>query len=111
VASIKIAKRIAAELTAKAGSDYDAGLTAYGDPRPLGVHGNALSLWATGDTRRDLAFKSDGGTKVRAVLGTPYAKYLIGKYQILPNRTLPVNWQKLLEQWAEYELDQHMEAG
>ncbi len=108
VAAVKIAKKAAPPLTGEFAGDFDAGLTAHGDPRPLGVEGNALSLVQSGDTRRDIKFTSDGGTKIRAVLGTKYAKYLIGKYGILPSGTLPTEWQKLLAKVSEAELDRLM---
>jgi hypothetical protein len=62
----KVAARAAAEITALARASFDGGQTVYGDARPAGKHGNALSLVATGFTRDNLQFVSDGGTKIRA---------------------------------------------
>jgi hypothetical protein len=89
----KAAAEIADEITRQARASFDGGQTVYGDARPTGVHG-PLSLVKTGTTRDSLRFSSDGGTKVRAVLGNPYMKYLIGKYVILPigNAALPFSW-------------------
>ena len=111
VAAVQIAKKAAPEVTGELTGDFDAGQTAYGTPRPLGVNGNPLSLVASGATRGDLGFKSDGGTKLRAVLPTKYAKYLIGKYGILPVGGLPTAWSKLLAKTANSVIDKHMEAG
>lgn len=90
----KVAAQAAGEITALAQASYDGGRTVYGDPRPAGVKGNALSLVESGFTRGALRFVSDGGTKIRASLGRRYAKYLIGKYVILPigNAALPFAW-------------------
>lgn len=102
VAAQAVATRAAAPLTSRAGSDYDGGRTAYGEARPPGVNGNALSLVKSGDTRSLLRFTSIG-TRVRVVLGTPYAKFLIGKYKILPN-SLPRPWATELERITGEEL-------
>jgi len=93
-----VASQAAPELTAAARADFDSGLTAYGAPRPSGVNG-PLSLVATGATRATLGFSSQG-TVMRAVLTTPWAKYLVGKYQVLPSgdRTdIPPKWKRSLD--------------
>lgn len=82
-------------LTQLAGQAYDQGRTVYGESRPLGVNGNALTLERTGATRRDTRFTSVG-TVVRCTLSTKWAKYLIGKYSILPNGSLPRDWSRKL---------------
>lgn len=69
--------------------------TVYGDTRPLGADGNPLTLQRSGRTRATMKFVANG-TTVRCVLGTPYARYLIGKYGILPNGALPVEWSRRL---------------
>lgn len=68
----------------------------YGEPRPAGADGKPLDLERTGDTKRTLRFRTTG-TIVSCVLGTDYARYLIGKYGILPNGALPVAWSRRLE--------------
>lgn len=89
--AIGVAKRTAPLLTKFARSDYDSGRTVYGGTRPLSTQGEKLSLDATGDTRRQLTFKATG-TQMRVALGPKYAKYLIGKYDILPNGPMPAKW-------------------
>lgn len=57
--------------------------------------GVPLDLYETGKTRETLKFVVDG-TIVRCRLGPRYAKYLIGKYKILPigDRTaMPTAWR------------------
>jgi hypothetical protein len=108
VAQQNIASRVAPVITAMAGSSYDGGQTVYGDARPTGVNGNALDLVVTGKTRSTVVFKAIG-TIVRAVLGTKYARYLIGKYRILPigNAAMPFSWQSRIRTIANEELSKH----
>ena len=60
--------------------------------------GAAMSLVQSGVTRSSLRFVAVG-TIVRVALGTKYAKYLIGKYKILPsgNAPIPAKWRESLE--------------
>jgi hypothetical protein len=89
-----VARDAQAILSRKLDEAFDAGQTVYGTSRPVGVQGNPLSLVASGKTRSALAFVAIG-TIVRAQLNTRYAKYLVGKYQILPQR-LPSDWSAAL---------------
>jgi hypothetical protein len=92
-----IAQRAAPAITDQATSAFDSGNTVYGEDRPKNVYGHPLTLIGkTGNTRRSVKFVSNG-TIVRCVLGTKYAKYLIGKYGILPNGALPASWSKRLD--------------
>lgn len=90
-----VARRAAPELTQLTASAYESGRSVYGEPRPPGVDGRRLTLDATGATRRTLQFVANG-TIVRCVLGTKYARYLIGKYGILPNGAMPSEWSRRL---------------
>jgi hypothetical protein len=76
---------------------FDSGQTVYDEPRPQGVDGGLLTLRATGATKRELRFTAQG-TVIRAVLGTRYARYLIGKYGILPNGPIPARWSRKLRE-------------
>lgn len=89
-----VAQRAAPAMTELTLAADQAKRTVYGEARPAGVNG-PLSLFRTGRTRSTMRFVSNG-TIVRCVLGTPYAKYLIGKYSILPNGALPVAWSRKL---------------
>ena len=113
VAAIEVAKLVAVEITRQAVASYDSGRTVYGDARKKGVYGNALTLVATGDTRRDLRFVSDGTTTIRASLPEKYVKYLIGKYKILPigNAAMPEQWWRAIDVIAERVLDERMPAA
>jgi hypothetical protein len=90
-----VSKRAAPVLTDETLAAYDSGHSVYGEPRPVGADGAPLTLNATGAVRRDVHFTSQG-TVVRCVLGPRYAKYLIGKYGILPNGPLPAGWSHKL---------------
>lgn len=94
----EVSKAAAPALTDLAASAYDGGRTVYGDTRPKGVDGQALDLDATGATRAQVRFVAVG-TVVRCVLGTRYAKYLVGKYSILPNgnAAVPTAWRAKLD--------------
>lgn len=93
----EVAQRSAPVLTGEAQNAYATGRTVYGDARPLGVHGNELTLVRTGLTLSTLRFAATG-TIVRCVLGPKYARFLIGKYGILPNgnAAIPARWTALL---------------
>jgi hypothetical protein len=92
-----VAARAAPALTVLTRQAYDGGRDVYGQSRPKSTTtGEVLTLNRTGATERTLKFVSVG-TLVRCVLGTRYAKYLIGKYRILPNGPIPVAWRAKLD--------------
>ncbi len=98
VAARRVAETATPMLTSAVRSDFDAGRTVYGAPRPVGRRG-PLSLVRTGATRATLGFSAQG-TTMRAVLSTRWAKYLIGKYRILPigDRTaIPAKWKRAID--------------
>lgn len=101
----RIAKIAAGVITETARASFDAGETAYGDGRPSGKHG-PLTLVKTGTTRTHLTFAATG-TRIRAVLSTKYAKYLIGKYGVLPsgNAPVPYKWQEALSEITKRVFD------
>lgn len=96
----KVAKQTAPLLTEATQSAYDSGRTVYGPARPLGVTGDPLDLKASNLTRNTIGFTATG-TVVRASLGTKYAKYLIGKYKILPNGRMPASWEQIISEQIE----------
>jgi len=85
--------------------------TVYGDSRASTKHaaGKDLSLLDTTATFRTLRFVQEG-TVLRCALGTKYAKYLIGKYKILPigDRTeIPVKWTRVLDEIARIAFERY----
>lgn len=90
-----VAKRAAPALSGLTTEAFASARTVYGEARPSGVSGRTLSLVRSGATRDALRFVSIG-TIVRCVLPTPWAKYLIGRYGILPNGSIPVRWSARL---------------
>lgn len=107
-----VANDVTGYLNMVAPDAFRAGRTVYETPRPIGVNGNFLTLKDTGTVEERLMFKSDGRT-VRASLGTTYAKYLIGKYKILPfPGDIPFAWRDKIEQIVrEYREDFEREAA
>ena len=105
--AIKVAARSATRITSGLRGDYDSGRTAYGAPRPLGVDGNRLDLVQTGKTRSFLKFLHDGTTRLSAFLATRYARYLIGKYAVLPNgnAAMPEKWRAEIRQIASQQCE------
>lgn len=89
-----VAQRTAPRLTAEVQRAFDSGQTVYGQARPDGKSG-PLSLVESGETRRALRFFQEG-SRVRAALPTRWAKYLIGKYRILPMGRMPRPWSELI---------------
>ncbi len=93
-----VAQQAAPLFTQLARETFDAGKNVYGQPRPLSVKGEQLTLVASGETRDSIKFVANG-TTVRCVLGPKYAKYLIGKYGILPSgdrAEIPAAWSRAL---------------
>lgn len=98
-----IAQKVAPKLTDTVQRDYDTARTVYGEARPRGVSGQPLDLVGkTGRTRETTNFNASGRI-VRAALGTKWAKFLIGKYRILPNGPLPVEWKREIDQVVHAE--------
>lgn len=106
-----VAEEAAEVLNLEVRDDFAAGRTVYDTARPLSVSGKPLTLVGkTGRTRDALGFVALG-TIVRAQLNTPYARYLIGKYGILP-QSLPAAWREKLERIVrEYREDWARENG
>ena len=93
----EVAQRTAPDLTRLSRKAFSSGRTVYGQPRPAGRDGQQLSLVQTGRLQRSIQFKS-AGTIVRAVLAVKYARFLIGKYKILPIGRLPRRWSETISQ-------------
>ena len=90
-----VAQKAAPAMTALTQAAFTGNQNVYGDARPAGVNGQPLTLVKSGDTQASLKFVANG-TIVRAVLGTKYAKFLVGRFGILPNGALPVQWSRRL---------------
>jgi hypothetical protein len=95
-----VAQRAAPSLTRLSNQAYDAGMKVYGEARPLGVDGKSLSLVKSGDTRAKVRFVTEGRI-VRCSIPLKYARYLIGKYGILPNGHMPVKWERELDRLVD----------
>jgi hypothetical protein len=106
-----VAARVAPELTSQAQASYDAGVTVYGTARPASiVDGHPLDLVQSGAVRRDMKFNALG-TKVTVTLGPRYAKYLVGKYVILPigdRSAIPAPWVAAVDRIVKEEADKYV---
>lgn len=93
----EVARQASPVLTKDTNDSFAAGVGVYGDPRPVSkMTGSPMTLVKSGWVRDNLSFATSG-TIVRAILAKPYVKYLIGKFTILPNGSLPTTWQKRLD--------------
>jgi hypothetical protein len=97
--AIKVAIEAAGYLTRVSREAYDANKNVYGEARPTGVQGKRLTLRETDATRKAVEFVRYG-TVVKCKLPTRYAKYLVGKYGILPNGFMPASWSAELKRLA-----------
>lgn len=104
--ALRVAEKAAPAITDAATAAFDGGSTVFGDRRPLGKHG-ALTLVQSGATRALMRFVAIG-TRVRVALGTRYAKFLVGKYKILPSGRLPVEWSDTIGKLAKAEIAQQL---
>lgn len=104
----RTAQDAAPALTKEATEAYDTNRTAYGELRPLGENGDALTLVRTGAVRGGMRFGVIG-TVVRCVLPEDYARFLIGKFSILPNGALPADWSARLRSIAQLHFGSALE--
>lgn len=109
-AAARIAQRYAPEASRLARGAHDGGRTAYGSARPRAVSGAALTLNRTGATRAALSFIATG-RQVRLTRLPRYAKYLIGKYDLLPNGPLPQAWRERITRIAAEALHAQIHGG
>ena len=100
----RTAEQAAPAITARARTSFAAGETAYGDTRREGVDGRTLSLQRTGAFFATLRFVAIG-TRVRAALGTAYAKYLM-RFGVLPRGggRMPLAWSNDITKIARAEI-------
>jgi hypothetical protein len=97
--SANIAARSAPDMTRLALGSFDSGRTAYDQTRPRGVDGQALSLEKSGATRTAIQFVATG-RDIRLTRLPRYSRYLIGKYDMLPNGPLPLAWRERMTEIA-----------
>lgn len=106
----RIASRAAPVMSTLAQDAHASGRTVYDRPRPRGVDGDSLSLERTGATRAALQFVATG-RDIRTAKLPRYARYLIGKFSILPNGPLPVVWRERFRTLAAEVLYDEIKRG
>ena len=101
----RAAAKIAPRLTELARASFDAGENPYGDAWEPGAEGQRVDLVQRGALRAQLRFTAVG-TRVRAVLGVPYAKYQIGKRKVLPigGSAMPAAWSRAIGEIVNAEI-------
>lgn len=109
-ATARIAARVAPTMSDLAQGAHASGQTVYGRPRPKGVDGDSLSLERTGATQRALHFIATG-RDIRTTTLPKYARFLIGKYDLLPNGPLPATWRERMRDIAARVLYDELHRG
>lgn len=110
--AVDVAAKSAPEITRLAQESFDSGVDVYGRPRKAGVKGQALDLVKTGAVRREMRFTASD-TRVVCTIGPNYARFLIGKYVILPigdRSRIPASWLRVLDNATKESLDVHVRA-
>lgn len=87
--AIKVAAAAAPALTEAARETFDAGEDAYGGAWAPREDGTRATLKQSGSLAGKLRYVATG-TKLRVALGTPYAKYVLGKRPALPRQGDPL---------------------
>lgn len=108
--SARIAGQAAPAISVLAVGGFDSGRTVYERPRPRGADGDELSLVRTGATRNALRFIATG-TSIRTARLPKYARWLIGRFGILPNGPLPLNWRDRLHAIAGAVIGDELHRG
>jgi hypothetical protein len=94
----EVTQKAAPAITDLTRNAFAAKQSVYGEARPSSkVDGHPLALYRTGAVQGALRFVASG-TILRCVLGPKYARFLIGKYGILPNGALPSSWSRKLSE-------------
>lgn len=98
-----VARRAASEITALARATYDARQSVFGDSFGTNKDGSPRTLKKSGALYSKVSFVQ-AGTKIRCVLGVPYARFQI-RNGILPRGggAMPVKWNAAIKRIAELE--------
>jgi len=96
----KVATAAADEITSLGLGTFDASKDAYGAPWAPGFDGKRVDLKETGRLSRYIRYVAIG-TKLRSVLGVPYAKYQVGRRPVYPRGRLPLGYVRALSRIAE----------
>jgi hypothetical protein len=105
----RIARKAAPVIQAKIQEAYHSGTDVYGVARPAGKSGS-LDLVQTSATVGSIGVAALG-TKIRSKLGPRYAKYIVGKYRVLPMGAIPVSWQEELARITRAEIVAYVMEG
>lgn len=106
---IAVAAAVAPALTELALATFSAGENAYGTAWIPREDGGRASLRQSGKLVEGVRYTAIG-TKLRVVLGVPYAKYQIGRRPVFPTQgaPLPVAYRALLKRVSAATVAKHM---
>lgn len=107
----KVAARSADVITELGQATFNAQQNAYGDAWPDGADGEVKTMRETGALAEGVRYVAIG-TKLRARLGVPYARFLINKRPILPRNgaALPAPYVDALSKAASEVITAELEA-
>lgn len=111
VVAVKVAAKAAPIISDLAKATFEAGQDAYGLLWEPGRDGQKITLRKSGALERYAATYAAIGTRIRAVLGVPYAKYQIGKRPVLPRGALPVAYSDALKRIVSEVFAEHFGGG
>lgn len=103
---VVVAQRVTAAsapaITTEAQATFSAGADAYGVAWAPSASGDRVTLTRTGALAKYVRYVAIG-TKLRVVLGVPYAKYQIGRRPIFPRQggVLPASYVRTLAKHAD----------
>jgi len=111
VVAQEVASKVAGTITRLARRTFDAGENAYGDSWEPSAEGKRVDLRASGALAGGVRYTAVG-TRIRAVLTVPYAKYQIGKRPIFPRAgaKLPISYRTAIGKSVDDVVKRHMGA-
>lgn len=112
VVAQKVAANAAAEITRLAHATFNASEDAYGVPWSPGADGQRVTLRKSGRFARYVRYVAIG-TKLRAALGVPYARYQIGRRPVFPRQgqALPTAYVRALSEVADKTVRTELGGG
>lgn len=109
-----IAQRVAAKaspaITARVQRTFLASERADGTGWAPGRDGRTITLRRSGALFAKVQFVSTG-TRMRAVLGVPWAKYQLGKRPVFPGGRIPADWSGDIKRISIGEIEADLKRG
>ena len=105
------AAKAAGAVSELARASFAAGQSPYGVPFGAGRSGKPLTMRRSGKLFAQVRYVAQG-TRIRCVLGVPYARYQI-RHGLLPTPAegIPTQWKATIRKIAEVEISVRMRVG